>query len=112
MGSLYNLLLQICGGAVESDDCSGSPCGGLGCKGKDGEAAQCGGGDCKGLSVASQNALRSAKDMDQQILAAMQEVDKLSRMVSPHHKDITGHEGLNSSSILTLCLLLYKCVLF
>lgn len=82
---------------MESDDCSGSPCGGLGCKGKDGEAAQCGGGDCKGLSAASQHALKSAKDMDQQILAAMQEVDKLSRMVRPHHKVIVGHYRLNSS---------------
>lgn len=87
---LFALLLQICGGAVESEDCSGSPCGGLGCEGKDGEAAQCGGGDCKGLTTTSQNALKSAKDIDQQIVAAMQEVDKLSRMVSPYHGDIKG----------------------
>ncbi|XP_071368424.1 laminin subunit beta-1-like isoform X2 [Centroberyx affinis] len=63
-----------------SEKCSGSPCGGVGCVGEDG-ASRCGGDGCDGLVSASQTALRSAKDFDQQILTAMEEVDKLSRMV-------------------------------
>ncbi|XP_070784749.1 laminin subunit beta-1b [Enoplosus armatus] len=69
---------KTCGGAAEGDGCSGSPCGGLGCVGEDG-AHQCGGEGCGGLAMTSQTALKSAKNLDQEILAAMQEVDKLSR---------------------------------
>lgn len=36
--------------------------------------------------TASKTALKSAKDLDQDILAAMQEVDKLSSMVSEQKK--------------------------
>lgn len=71
----------MCGGAAEGDECSGSPCGGLGCAGDDG-APRCGGEGCGGLVTTSQTALKSSKDLDQEILTAMQEVDKLSRMVS------------------------------
>ncbi|KAG7218740.1 hypothetical protein INR49_019743 [Caranx melampygus] len=71
---------KTCGGAAEGDSCPGAPCGGLGCVGSDG-APQCGGEGCKGLVTTSQTALKSASDLDQEILAAMQEVDKLSRMV-------------------------------
>ncbi|XP_049892775.1 laminin subunit beta-1b [Epinephelus moara] len=71
---------KTCGGAAEGDNCSGSTCGGLGCVGEDG-APQCGGEGCEGLVMTSETALKSAKDLDKEILAAMQEVDKLSRMV-------------------------------
>eukprot|EP00066_Takifugu_rubripes_P007348 XP_003972809.1 PREDICTED: laminin subunit beta-1-like [Takifugu rubripes] len=71
---------QTCGGAAEGDSCSGSHCGGLGCTGEDG-GLRCGGEGCKGFVTASKTALKSAKDLDQDILAAMQEVDKLSSMV-------------------------------
>uniref|UniRef100_A0A4W6G3G9 Laminin, beta 1b n=1 Tax=Lates calcarifer TaxID=8187 RepID=A0A4W6G3G9_LATCA len=71
---------KTCGGAAEGDACSSSSCGGLGCVGEDG-APLCGGEGCEGLVTTSQTALKSAKDLDQEILAAMQEVDKLSRMV-------------------------------
>lgn len=74
------LSLQTCGGAAEGDGCSGSPCGGLGCTGEDG-APMCGGEECKGFMTASHTGLRSAKNLDQEIIASMQEVDKLSSMV-------------------------------
>ncbi|KAM8907948.1 laminin subunit beta-1b isoform 2-T2 [Spinachia spinachia] len=69
-----------CGAAAEGDGCSASPCGGLGCAGEGG-APRCGGGGCGGLVAASQTALRSATQLDQEILAAGQEVDELSRLV-------------------------------
>ncbi|KAM4570137.1 laminin subunit beta-1b [Odontesthes bonariensis] len=69
---------KTCGGAPEGEDCS--PCGGLGCVGEDGRS-HCGGEGCGGLVTTSQTALKSAKNLDQEIQAAMQEVDKLSRMV-------------------------------
>ncbi|XP_034433503.1 laminin subunit beta-1-like [Hippoglossus hippoglossus] len=71
---------KTCGGAADDDGCSGSSCGGLGCVGEDG-APQCGGEGCEGIVTTSQTALKSAKDLDRDILAAMQEVDKLSRLV-------------------------------
>ncbi|XP_061617933.1 laminin subunit beta-1-like isoform X2 [Phyllopteryx taeniolatus] len=71
---------KMCGGAAEGDECLGSPCGGLGCVDEDG-APRCGGEGCKGLVVTSQTSFKSAKELDEEILAAIHEVDKLSRMV-------------------------------
>lgn len=48
---------------------------------KDG-VARCGGEGCQGLIAITRTALKSAKELDEEILAAVQEVDKLSRMVS------------------------------
>ncbi|KAK5849033.1 hypothetical protein PBY51_008708 [Eleginops maclovinus] len=71
---------KTCGGAAEGDECSGSPCGGLGCVGEDGEP-HCGGEGCLGLRSKSHTDLKSSEELEEEILEAMQEVDKLSRMV-------------------------------
>ncbi|KAM9328243.1 laminin subunit beta-1b [Pholidichthys leucotaenia] len=70
---------KTCGASTEDGNCSSS-CGGLGCVGDDGEP-HCGGEGCGGLISTSQSALKSATNLDEEILAAMEEVDKLSRMV-------------------------------
>uniref|UniRef100_A0A667ZVI8 Laminin subunit beta 1 n=1 Tax=Myripristis murdjan TaxID=586833 RepID=A0A667ZVI8_9TELE len=90
--------LSTCGTAEEGDGCSGSSCGGLGCVGEDG-AARCGGEGCEGLITTSQAALKSAKDFDQEILTAMQEVDKLSRMVG--NADVSVIEAV-ANEVLSL----------
>ncbi|XP_051911890.1 laminin subunit beta-1-like isoform X1 [Hippocampus zosterae] len=77
---LSNLSKKMCGTAADGDECAGSACGGLGCAGKDG-VARCGGEGCQGLVAITQTALKSAKELDEEILAAVQEVDKLSRTV-------------------------------
>ncbi|XP_047431649.1 laminin subunit beta-1b [Mugil cephalus] len=69
---------KTCGAAAQDDACSS--CGGLGCAGEDG-MTRCGGEGCGGVVTTSQMSLKSAENLDQEIVVAMQEVDKLSRMV-------------------------------
>lgn len=48
----------------------------------DGEGnRKCGGEGCDGLTTLAQNAWQKAKDFDLEINSAMEEVDKLSKMV-------------------------------
>lgn len=77
--SLSSLSEKICVGASEGDD-GCSTCGGLGCTNEDG-APHCGGEECGGAVTTVHKSLNSANELEQAILEAMQEVDKLSRMV-------------------------------
>ncbi|KAM6986063.1 laminin subunit beta-1b [Aplochiton taeniatus] len=79
---LSGLSKKTCGAAGDQDGegCAASPCGGVGCVKEDG-TLHCGGDGCEGLVLTSRSALKSAKDFDQEILSALQEVDQLSRMV-------------------------------
>lgn len=75
---LSPLSVKLCGGAAQGDSCP--DCGGLGCVDGDG-GPLCGGGDCGRIVTTSKSAMKSASDLEQEILTAMQEVDQLSRMV-------------------------------
>lgn len=71
---------QTCGSPAGSENCADSPCGGLSCV--DGEGnRKCGGEGCDGLTTLAHNAWQKAKDFDLEIISAMEEVDKLSKMV-------------------------------
>uniref|UniRef100_A0A1A8HRR4 Laminin, beta 1b n=1 Tax=Nothobranchius kuhntae TaxID=321403 RepID=A0A1A8HRR4_NOTKU len=71
---------KMCGGAAGAEGEGCAPCGGLGCVGEDG-APHCGGEGCSGLITKSKNVLKVSQNLDQEIQEAVQEVDKLSRMV-------------------------------
>lgn len=43
---------------------------------------KCGGEGCNGLTTLAHNAWQKAKDFEQDIASAMEEVDKLSKMVT------------------------------
>uniref|UniRef100_A0A4W5RII2 Laminin, beta 1a n=1 Tax=Hucho hucho TaxID=62062 RepID=A0A4W5RII2_9TELE len=78
--TLLVLSLQTCGSPA-GEACADSPCGGLSCVDSEGNR-RCGGEGCDGLVTLANNAWHKAKDFDQEILMAMEEVDKLSKMVS------------------------------
>lgn len=75
---LSPLSVKMCGGSAEGESCSS--CGGFGCGRKDG-APHCGGEGCSGFVTTSETALKSSQNLDQEIQQAMEEVDKLSRIV-------------------------------
>uniref|UniRef100_A0AAR2IYV5 Laminin, beta 1b n=1 Tax=Pygocentrus nattereri TaxID=42514 RepID=A0AAR2IYV5_PYGNA len=83
--SLYSFFLplvlspKVCGAASGPESCG--DCGGLGCAGEDG-VPQCGGENCQGLITQSSDMWSKAKDLDQDILKSLKEVEKLHRMVS------------------------------
>lgn len=45
--------------------------------------SRCGGEGCDGIVTAASNAWKKAQESQQEIISAMEEVEKLSKMVSP-----------------------------
>uniref|UniRef100_A0A4W4F2Y4 Laminin subunit beta-2 n=1 Tax=Electrophorus electricus TaxID=8005 RepID=A0A4W4F2Y4_ELEEL len=78
---LSELSEKTCGSPAGSETCADSPCGGLGCVDAIGNS-KCGGEGCNGLTTLAQHASKKTKDFEQDIISAMEEVDKLSKMVS------------------------------
>ncbi|XP_078112377.1 laminin subunit beta-1a [Sander vitreus] len=73
---------KTCGSPSSGQDsCSSSPCGGLGCVDSEGRT-RCGGEGCDGVVTKADSAWRQARDSEQEIISAMEEVEKLSKMVS------------------------------
>lgn len=71
---------QTCGSLAGQDSCSESPCGGLGCADSEGRT-RCGGDGCDGVVTKAHSSLQKAQDSEQEILSAMEEVERLSKMV-------------------------------
>lgn len=47
---------------------------------------KCGGEGCDGAVATASSSLRKAQDAQQEIISAMEEVEKLSKMVRPTHQ--------------------------
>ncbi|CAN9498664.1 unnamed protein product [Ophioblennius macclurei] len=90
---------QTCGSpALGQDSCVSSSCGGLGCADSEG-LARCGGDGCDGAVTKADNALKTARESENQILSAMEEVEKLSKMVS-EAKVQADEAKLNAQDVL------------
>uniref|UniRef100_A0A7N6BV95 Laminin, beta 1a n=1 Tax=Anabas testudineus TaxID=64144 RepID=A0A7N6BV95_ANATE len=63
------------------DSCSSSSCGGLSCVDSQGRA-RCGGEGCDGIVTMANSVWTKAQESEQEIITAMEEVEKLSKMVS------------------------------
>lgn len=73
---------KTCGSPPSGQDsCLSSPCGGLGCVDSEGRT-RCGGEGCDGVVTMADSVWRKASDSEQEIISAMEEVEKLSKMVS------------------------------
>ncbi|XP_058501372.1 laminin subunit beta-1a [Solea solea] len=73
---------KTCGSpSLGQDLCVSSPCGGLGCVGSDGQSS-CGGEGCDGVVAMANSVWRNVQKSEQEIIDAMGEVEKLSKMVS------------------------------
>ncbi|KAJ8269151.1 hypothetical protein COCON_G00117580 [Conger conger] len=95
---LSELSDKTCGSPAGSESCADSPCGGLSCLNEDG-TKKCGGEGCDGLVTVAHNAWTKAKDFDQEIINALEEVDKLSKMVS-EAKVKADEAKLNAQEVL------------
>lgn len=72
---------QTCGSPSSGQDsCLSSACGGLGCVDSEG-LTRCGGEGCDGIVTAASDAWKKAQESQQEIISAMEEVEKLSKMV-------------------------------
>uniref|UniRef100_A0AAX7TZM5 Laminin, beta 1a n=1 Tax=Astatotilapia calliptera TaxID=8154 RepID=A0AAX7TZM5_ASTCA len=80
-GELQSLDLTCGSPSLGQDACGSSSCGGLGCVNPEGRA-RCGGEGCSGAVATANSVLRKARDSEQEIVHAMEEVEKLSKMVS------------------------------
>ncbi|XP_068595796.1 laminin subunit beta-1a [Brachionichthys hirsutus] len=79
---LSELSHQTCGSPSSGQDsCGSSSCGGLGCVDSEGQT-RCGGEGCDGVVEAASTAWKRAYDSEQEINSAMEEVEKLSKMVT------------------------------
>ncbi|XP_030221443.1 laminin subunit beta-1a isoform X1 [Gadus morhua] len=78
---LSELSEKTCGSPAGQEACSDSPCGGLNCVDGQGKR-RCGGEGCDGLVSLAHNSWQKAQDFDKEITSAMEEVEKLSKMVS------------------------------
>ncbi|XP_029993162.1 LOW QUALITY PROTEIN: laminin subunit beta-1a [Sphaeramia orbicularis] len=78
---LSELSQKTCGSPSGQDSCSSSPCGGLGCVDSEGQT-RCGGEGCNGVLTLAKSAWLKAQDSEKEIISAMEEVEKLSKMVS------------------------------
>lgn len=73
---------KTCGSPSSGQEsCGSSLCGGLGCVDSESQF-RCGGEDCDGVVTAASRVWMKARDSEQRILGAMEEVEKLSKMVS------------------------------
>uniref|UniRef100_A0AAY4BRF8 Laminin subunit beta-1 n=1 Tax=Denticeps clupeoides TaxID=299321 RepID=A0AAY4BRF8_9TELE len=97
--SLAELSEKTCGSPAGSAACADSPCGGLSCLGADGKR-KCGGEGCDGLSTLSHNAWQKAKDFDRDIVSTMEEVEKLSKLVSEQAKVKADSAKLSAQGVL------------
>ncbi|XP_041966049.1 laminin subunit beta-1a [Alosa sapidissima] len=79
--SLVELSEKTCGSRADSETCADSPCGGLSCLDANGNR-KCGGEGCDGLATLASSAWHKAKDFEKEIGSAMEEVEKLSKLVS------------------------------
>ncbi|XP_039617053.1 laminin subunit beta-1a [Polypterus senegalus] len=94
---LSELSEKTCG-QTAGGPCSEEKCGGLSCRNEDG-SMKCGGEGCDGLVTLAHSAWKKTMDFDREILSALAEVDKLSKMVS-EAKVKTDEAKLNAQEVL------------
>ncbi|KAM6937035.1 laminin subunit beta-1-like [Xenentodon cancila] len=79
---LSQISQKVCGSPSSGQDsCWSSSCGGLGCVDSEGPT-RCGGQGCDGAVTTASDILKKARESEQEIINAMEQVEKLSKMVS------------------------------